>query len=266
MQPTSLKHQLNRLWISRHAFYFMLNREIKVRYKQAFFGIAWAILTPSVQALVFAFIFALVFNINSPQVPYLPQVFLGFIFWNFLSNSISSATFALTGNTDLVTKTDLPKEILVFSAVLSRVVDVFAASLVLFIIMLISGLYISPASLLIVSLIFMVEIFLALGLSLMFASVNVFFRDITAVVPLLLMLWLFLTPVIYPLSSIPSDYYFYAQFNPMVGIIENIKNTLLFHQPLQLPSLIIASSLSLALFVIGITIFKKLEPHFADTI
>ncbi|MBI2596246.1 ABC transporter permease [Candidatus Daviesbacteria bacterium] len=254
-----------KIWQYRQLLYFLTIKEIKVRYKQAFFGIAWAILTPLSQALVFAFIFGILLKTQINNIPYLLLVFSGFTFWNFFALSISSATSALTGNTNLVTKSTFPKEILVLASVFGRLPDLLASLTMLLIMLAFYQINFSMQLLWIIPM-FAIEVILALGIGLFFAAANVYFRDITALVPLLLMLWLYLTPVVYSLSLIPKAYQFFISLNPMTGILEGVRGSLFLQKSPDISALILLMCISLTIFIINFILFKKLEKGFADII
>jgi len=258
-------NNLTTLWKYREMLWFILQREVKVRYKQAFFGVAWSIITPVTQALIFFFLFGRVFRITSEEIPYLLLVFSGFTFWNFLANSISTATFSLTSNSALVTKVAFPKEILVIGTVLGRIPDLLGSVFVLALLLVIYQIPVSIHLLWILPL-FIVEIILALGVGLLFANINVYFRDVNALVPLLLMAWLFLTPVVYPLASLPENIRLYAILNPMTGILEGIRNVLFLQKPPDFLSSTVSEVITLLVFGFSYSLFKKLEKGFADII
>lgn len=268
-QNNSLNHSffdnLYKLWEYRQLLFFLTLRDIKVRYKQAFFGIAWAILTPAIQALIFALVFGVFLKISSNPIYYLLVVLTGFIFWNFFSQSISTAIFALTGNYNLVTKTAFPKDILVLSSVLGRLPDLIASFLVLLIILFFYQLPIWFLLLWLIPLIFILLV-LTISVGLFFASTNIYFRDITAIAPLFLTVWLYLSPVVYTLDSIPNDYRKYLILNPMTGILEGIRNVLLLQKPPDLLSLSVSIVITLLFFCFSYTLFKKLEKGFSDII
>lgn len=258
-------NNLAAIWNYREMLWFIILREVKVRYKQAIFGIAWSIITPLTQALIFYFLFRQVFRITTEEIPYLLLVFSGFAFWNYLSNSISTATFSLTANSSLVTKTAFPKEILVIGAVLGRIPDLLGS---IFVLALLLVIYQVPVSIHLLWLIpvFIIELVLTLGIGLLLAAINVYFRDVNALVPLFLMTWLFLTPVVYPLSSLPESVRFYALFNPMTGILEGTRNSLFLQRIPDFISLSLSLVVTLVMSSIGYFIFKHLEKGFADTI
>lgn len=254
-----------KLWHFRYLLLMLVWRDVKSRYKQALFGFAWAILTPTFQALIFWLVFGVVFKIPTGKLPYLPLVFSGFIFWNFFSQSVSSATLSITGNSNLVTKIAFPKEILILSSILGRLPDLIASLIVLIAIL---AFYHTGVSLQVfwVVPILIVEMILASAVGMLFASINVYFRDITAVVPIILMAWLFLTPVIYPLESIPAKYQLFAKLNPMTGVLESLRNAILVGSPPEKVSMLLSITIALALVSFSYLLFKKLEKGFSDVI
>lgn len=256
---------LSTIWQYRQLLFFLMIRDVKVRYKQAFFGIAWAVLTPLIQTGVFVLVFSVFLKVNTGTTPYLPMTFAGLIFWNFFTQSISSSSASLTGNSHLVKKTTFPKEILVFSSIIGRIPDLLVSFVVLLVILLIYNIGFSTQFLWIFVL-FAVEVILASGIGMLFALGNVYYRDVNALQPLLLSAWIFLTPVVYPLKAIPEKYQLYASFNPMTGIIEGIKSALILHQIPNLMLLGISSLFALVIFSLSYILFKKYEGDFADVI
>lgn len=254
-----------KLWEHRQLLYFLTLRDIKVRYKQAFFGIAWAILIPAIQAIIFALVFGTLLKVSTNTGYYLLSVFIGFIFWNFLSQSVSTAVFALTGNYNLVTKTNFPKDILVVSSVLGRLPDLLAGLVILLLILILSQINLSLQVIWLVPLLFML-ILLAISLGLFFASINVYFRDVSAITPLFLTIWLYLSPVVYSLESIPVEFRKYLIWNPLSGILDGIRNILLFQKSPDILTLSITLVLLVLVFSFSYTLFKKLEKGFADII
>jgi len=253
------------IWRFRYLLLFLVWRDVKSRYKQALFGFAWAMLTPTFQALVFWLVFGILFKIPTGNVPYLPLVFCGFIFWNFFSQSVSSATLSITGNSNLVTKVAFPKEILILSSILGRIPDLIASLIVLLTILAFYHIGLSVHILWVIP-VLIIEMVLALAVGMFLASINVYFRDITAVVPILLMAWLFLTPVIYPLESIPQQYQLYAKFNPMTGILEGLRSAVISGTPPERISMLFSISITFIFVIISYLLFKKLEKGFSDII
>lgn len=255
----------NNLWKYRYLLLLLVWRDVRVRYKQAFFGIAWAILTPVITALVFTLIFDVFLKISKGPIPYLLTFFTGFIFWNFFSQAVSSATSSVIGNSNLVTKVVMPKEILVLASTLGRIPDLLASFLILFILLILYKINFSFFIIWVIPLICL-EFVLVYAIGLFFSAINVYFRDITALMPLILMVWLYLTPVIYPLETIPQKYRYFAMLNPLTGIIESFRNVILLKQPPNFNALVFSVVIIFALLVPSYFFFKKLEKGFADII
>lgn len=253
------------IWRFRYLLLLLVWRDVKSRYKQALFGFTWAILTPTFQALVFWLVFGALFKIPTGNAPYLPLVFSGFIFWNFFSQSVSTATVSITGNSNLVTKIAFPKEILILASVLGRIPDLIASLTVLIIIFVFYHINLSVHILWLIP-ILMIEMILAFAMGMLLSSINVYFRDITAVVPILLMAWLFLTPVIYPLESVPTQFQMYAKLNPMAGILEGLRSALLAGKSPEFTSLSLSILITFSLLIFSYLLFKKLEKGFSDVI
>lgn len=253
------------IWRFRYLLLLLVWRDVKSRYKQALFGFTWAILTPTFQALVFWLVFGALFKIPTGNAPYLPLVFSGFIFWNFFSQSVSTATLSITGNSNLVTKIAFPKEILILASILGRIPDLIASLTVLIIIFVFYHINLSVHILWLIP-ILMIEMILAFAMGMLLSSINVYFRDITAVVPILLMAWLFLTPVIYPLESVPTQFQMYAKLNPMAGILEGLRSALLAGKSPEFTSLSLSILITFSLLIFSYLLFKKLEKGFSDVI
>lgn len=253
------------VWKYRQLLYFLVWREIKIRYKQAFFGIAWAILTPLSQAIIFAIIFGYFLKIPTGGTPYLLIVFSGFVFWNFFSQSVATATYALTGNYNLVTKSVFPKEVLVLASVIGRLPDLLSSFLIIIAILIFYKINLSLIILLVIPLL-LLEIILVLGVSLFFASTNVYYRDITALVPLVLTLWLYVSPVMYTIDAFPDKWRAYSLLNPMTGILEGMRDIIFDNQFPEILPLKLSIIITTIIFITSYILFKRLEKGFADTI
>lgn len=257
--------KLKEIWRYHQLLYFLTLRDIKVRYKQAVFGIGWAILSPAALALVFWLVFGVFLNVSSGPVPYLLLVFSKLTFWNFFSQSVSGSSTALTSNANLIIKSAFPREILIFSSTLVRIIDLAASLAIMAILMAAYGFGFSLQTIWLIP-ILLIESLLIIGLSLIFSSLNVYFRDIGAFLPLLMTLWLFLTPVIYTLDTIPPQFKILLLINPMTGIIESVRLSLLLKSPPDFLALSFSLIISLGTLIFGCLLFKKLEKGFADII
>lgn len=242
----------------------LILREIRSRYKQSILGYAWVILNPLVQLLVYSFVFSIIFRFPTGSIPYSIFLFIGLLPWIYLQTSISTATLSLVDSSDLLKKVYFPREVLIYSIITSKSIDFLFASLVL--IAFLIYYQISPAYTVIFILpIFMIQILLMTGISLLLSTFNLFYRDIQYLVNLLLMLWMYLSPVVYSLSLVPKKWVFLYKLNPMVGIIEGYRSAI-FNHPFDYGALGWSIIISFLVFSGGFLIFKKSERVFADLV
>lgn len=256
---------LKTLYKFRELLWMWTVRDIKVRYKQSVLGAAWAILQPLSLTAIFTVVFSHLARVPTDGIPYPVFAYTALLPWTLLSTAISFAAPSLVNNMQLVTKIYFPKEILPLASVGVAVVD-FAVAILVFVGMML--LYQVPlrSTFLWVILILAIQIALMVGVSLLAASVNVFYRDIRFVVPLALQLWLYASPVIYPASLVPGQFRLLYMVNPMAGLIESYRRTLLQGQAPVGIELILAGAVSLLLCTLGYLYFKRVEPEFADII
>ncbi len=240
----------------------LTQREIKARYKQSFVGYAWVLLNPLSQLLVYSFVFSIVFKFPTNNIPYIIFLYAALLPWTLFQTSISSATQSLVENASLLKKVNFPREVIPYASVLSKIVD-FAFSAILFLIL--SLLLRTPLSWTIVFFIpiFISQILLTTGISLMLSTFNLFYRDIQYLASLLLMIWMYMTPIVYPLSLVPTKYVWLYKLNPMVGIIEGYRSSI-FGYPFETTIIFWSMGISVAVFLLGFIIFKRTEKMFAD--
>ncbi len=250
-------------WQYRELFWNLAHREINQRYKQSVLGYAWVILSPFFQLVVMGFVFSTILKIPSLGVPYIIFLTVALLPWNLFAMSLSSATNVLVSNSSLVTKIYFPREILVYAAIIAKIVDFLYSCLVLifFFIIFHTQLHIT---ILWVPMIFVIQLIFMTGLSLILAAFNLFYRDIQYLLSLILLLWMYVTPVMYPVEIIPEKYRFVFSLNPMSVIINAYREVILGNGAPNFSSLGIALAMSLVVFVAGFLIFKKLEGSFAD--
>lgn len=243
----------------------LTKREIKQRYKQSILGYAWVILNPFAQMVVMTFVFSSLFRTTSVGVPYAIYIYSALLPWTLFSQALTSSTNALVGNAGLLTKIYFPREIFVLSTLLSKIVDFLLASTVFVVLMM--WFQIPPTF----ALVWLVPIFLiqnifTYGLSLLAAAFNLFYRDIQYVINLVILLWFYLTPVIYPIEMFPEHYRWIFQLNPMAVLINAYREVLLNGNAPNVLSLGLAFGASLVLLGVAQWIFKKLEGQFADVV
>lgn len=243
----------------------LTKREIKQRYKQSVLGYAWVILNPFFTMAVMSFVFSKIMRIGDLGVPYPIFLFAGLLPWTLFSNSIASSMGALVSNSGLLTKIYFPREVFVLSTIIAKIFDFFLASTVFVGMMFLYKIPITGYVLWFVP-IFLIQQLFTYGLSLLVSAFNLFYRDIQYVVSLMLLLWMYLTPVIYPVELFPEQYRWIFQLNPMAVIINAYRQVLLGGAGPNLTSLGIALLLSLLLWLVGHRIFKKLEGQFADLV
>ncbi len=258
-----LRDNLKLMWHYRELLWNLAYREINQRYKQSFLGYAWVILNPLFQLLVMNFVFSTVLKVPSQGVPFIIFLAVGLLPWNFFNNSLSSSVNSLVTNSSLITKIYFPREILVYATIIAKFVDFLFSCTVLLIFFVFFRTTVS-INLLWVPVIFIIQVIFTAGLSLITASFNLFYRDIQYLLGLILMLWMYLTPVMYPVDIIPARYRFVFALNPMSVIVNAYRQTVLAHGNPNFSSLAIALIMSLGVFFIGFYIFKKSEGEFAD--
>ena len=239
-------------------------REIKARYKQSIMGYAWVLINPLAQLIVYSIVFSIFIRFPTDNLPYPIFLFAGLLPWIFFQSSLTTATLCLVNNDDLIRKVYFPREVLPYAVVASKIIDFFFAGALFLIFIFIYHVSLN-LNLPILSLTFLTQLFLTVGLSLMFSTFNLFYRDIQFLINLVLMLWMYLTPIIYPLNLVPKQYLVIYRLNPMVGVVEGYRNAL-FNSVFDFSDLLIALVISFALFIFGFVIFKRSESVFADMI
>jgi lipopolysaccharide transport system permease protein len=245
-------------------------RIIRARYQQSFLGGLWAVLQPAAQVLIFTVIFTQFVPINTGDTAYILFSSVAMVPWNFFAQSLSDMVTSLTQNMNLVTKVYFPREILPLSSLMARFVDFTIASVMLVLLMIIFRQPLFLPGLLFIPIIVLVQMALAFGLGLIGAAVNVFSRDVQHVITLGIQLWMFASPVVYPVervmeSGLPDVLKTLYYLNPMAGIIVSYRQVLLYEQLPGLP-LLISAGIAAAILTIGYIMFKRVEFRFADVV
>lgn len=240
-------------------------REIRVRYKQSFLGAAWAILQPLLLMLIFTTVFSIMARFPTDGIPYPLFSYTALLPWTLFATSISFGVSSLINNMGLVTKTYFPREVLPIGVVAAALFDYLIASSI-FVVMLI--IYKIPITLLFlwIPVFLVIQIFLMLGITLLGSALTVFYRDVRFIVPLAVQLWLYATPIIYPVTLVPEQYRTLYMLNPMAGIVESYRQVILRGEAPVLQDLGLAAIVSVVLFLVSYRIFKRLEVSFNDII
>jgi lipopolysaccharide transport system permease protein len=256
-QATFLSH--------RPLLYAWVIRTIRARYKQSLLGGLWAIVQPTVATVIFSLVFTDFVPIDTGGIPYIVFSYAALAPWTFFTTALADMVESLVVNMNLVSKIYFPREILPMAALLARLLDFGIASMLLVALILYFGVPVEPILLLYLPAVLAVQLALTLGLGFMGAALNVFYRDVKHIIALVIQVWLYATPIIYPVQAVPTwlrPYYF---LNPMTGIIEAYRNILLRQQApgsYLLVSLVIAG----VILVIGYRFFKRVEFQFADVV
>jgi lipopolysaccharide transport system permease protein len=252
----------------RELLYQLTSREIKARYKQSIIGYFWVILNPLFQMLVMSFAFSIIMRIPtnaSSHIPFSIFLYVALLPWNLFAGSLASASASLVGSGSLITKIYFPRSILVISTINAKIVDFLYASTILVAYMIAYRIPITINILWVIPIFFIQQIF-TLGLALFFAASNLLYRDIQYLLSLLLLLWMYLTPVIYPADLVPERFKIFFQLNPMAVIINAYRQTVLGMAPPNYQSIIIALFVSFITLSLGLRYFKAKEKIFADNI
>jgi lipopolysaccharide transport system permease protein len=257
--------RLREVWHYRELLYFLIWRDIKVRYKQTALGAAWAILQPFLTMVVFSIFFGRLANVPSDGVPYPVFSYAGLLPWQLFAFGIAQAGNVLVTNQNLITKVYFPRLIMPLAAVLSGLVDFAIAMVVLVALMLYYGIVPTVA---IMTLPFFVLLAIATSLSvgLWLSALNVRYRDVRYIIPFLTQLWLFVTPVAYPASLVPEQWRFLYGLNPMAGVVEGFRWALLGTQSTVGPLVLLSSLVVSVLLVTGLLYFRRMERTFADIV
>lgn len=255
-------------WDSRKYLDLLLTlslHRVKVRYKQSILGISWAILQPVALMFIYTVIFSMVTKMPSNNQAYPVFVFSALLPWIFFNGALTTASNSLVAHNYLITKVYFPRDVLPLTYIIAAFFD-FLISLVILGLMMMWYSIVPTVYALWAIPVMLVAVLFTLGLSLLLSSLQVSFRDIGLALPLVMQIWMFASPVVYPLSSVPTAYRSLYVLNPMVGVIENFRRTLLQGEPPDWDSFGVACAVTLVLFPIAYAYFKYREATMADVI
>ncbi len=264
---------LRDLWVYRELVYFLVWRDLKVRYKQTLLGATWAILQPVVQMVIFTLLFGGVANLSSEGVPYPVFNFTALLPWGLFSKALSDAGRALVNNRNMITKVYFPRLVIPVSSVLAGLVDFAIAFGVLVVIIIYYhfapganfDFHFTPA-LLTLPLFLLLTLVSALGFSLWLSAMNVIYRDVGHILPFLTQIWFFITPIVYSSSEVSPKWQWLYALNPMTGVIEGFRWAILGTQATPPTLLIISTLVAFVVLVSGMFYFRRMERSFADEI
>jgi homopolymeric O-antigen transport system permease protein len=253
------------IWEFRELLYFLVWRNVKVRYKQTIIGSAWAIIQPLTTMIIFTLIFGHFAKIPSDGLPYSIFAYTALLPWNYFSQAVTRSSDSLVSNTNLVRKVYFPRLIILVAEVTSPLVDFFISFLALVVMMVWFGI-VPGRTVLALPLFLLLALTTALAMGLWLSALNARYRDVGHTVPFLIQIWMYASPVAYPVSLIPERWRLLYSLNPMVGVIEGFRWTLLGKEAPAFGVIAMSATVVVALLFGGIIFFKRMEHTFADVI
>lgn len=255
--------KLNELWDYRELLYFLIWRDVKVRYKQTVLGAGWAIIQPFFTMVVFSLFFGKLAKMPSDGIPYPIFSYAALVPWTFFTNGLNKASNSLVSNAGLIKKIYFPRLCIPIASVLSGVFDFLLSFLVLIAMMFYYSL--TPTMNIVwLPLLLLLSLGASLGVSLWLSAMNVQFRDVRYILPFIVQFWMFATPIVYPSSLLPEPWRTIYGINPMVGVVEGFRWALLGTNTAPGPVIIVSSFVTLLLLVSGAFYFRRMEKTFAD--
>ncbi len=257
--------KLKELWEYRELLYFLIWRDIKVRYKQTALGASWAIIQPFFTMVVFSLFFGHLGRIPSDGIPYPIFSFAALVPWTFFANGLGQSSNSLVGSSNLITKVYFPRLTIPLASVLSGVVDFALAFLVLLGMMLYYGIM-PTVNVLWLSVFLLLALVTSLWVGLWLSALNVEYRDVRYVVPFITQFWLFATPIAYPSSLLHEPWRTLYGLNPMVGVVEGFRWALLGTNSAPGPIIAVSSTAAIIILITGAFYFRRMEKTFADIV
>ena len=257
--------KLRELWVYRELIYFLIWRDVKVRYKQTLIGVAWAILQPLLTVVIFTLFFGRLAQVPSDGLPYPVFALAALLPWNYFSQAIGRGGESLVGSSHLISKVYFPRLIIPISAAVAPLVDFALAFVVLLGLMAWFGI-VPTGRVLALPLFVLLTLFTALAVGLWLSALNVRYRDVRYAIPFLTQIWMFVSPVIYPVSLIPEKWRLLYSLNPMAGVIEGFRWALLGKESPDFGVVALSAAVVILLLFSGAAYFKRMERTFADVV
>jgi lipopolysaccharide transport system permease protein len=257
--------RLNEVWEYRELLYFLSWRDIKVRYKQTVLGAAWAVLQPFLTMVVFSIFFGNLAGVPSDEVPYPIFSYAALVPWMFFANGLTKSTQSLVSGGNMVKKIYFPRLLMPIAAVFSGLVDFVLAFLVLLAMMLYFDI-LPTMAVIWLPLLLLLGLVTSLGVGMWLTAMNVQFRDIRYVMPFIVQVWMFATPIAYPSSLLDQPWRTLYALNPMVGVVEGFRWALLGVDTQPGPMIVVSSLVAIGLLVSGAFYFRRMEKTFADVV
>jgi lipopolysaccharide transport system permease protein len=266
IEPPKGWHMLDwrELWAYRELLWVLTTRDIRVRYKQSVLGAAWAIIRPFTAMVIFSVVFGQLAKMPSEGYPYPVFVYAALLPWTFFSGAISASGQSLVGSSHLISKVYFPRLIIPLASAGAGLVDLLISTGILLLMMLLYGVgwswHLLAAPVLLVAVVFS-----ALGIGTLLSALTVSYRDFTHITPFLLQIWMYITPVVFPVSLVPQKWQWLLYLNPMTGLVEGFRASFL-GKPFDFFGLIVSFAVAAVLFAVGVAYFERVERRFADII
>jgi lipopolysaccharide transport system permease protein len=267
IEPSSgwISLKLHELWDYRELFYFLVWRDVKVRYKQTALGASWAIIQPLFTVVIFSIFFGRLAKVPSDGIPYPLFSFTALVPWTFFSYGLNQSSNSLVGSANLITKVYFPRLTVPISSVVAGAVD-FALAFVVLLLMM-AYYHVTPTrNIIYLPVFFLLTLITSLGIGLWLSALNVKYRDVRLMLPFLVQLWMFGTPIAYPSSLLHEPYRTIYGLNPMVGVVEGFRWALLGVKSPPGPMIYVSAAISVLLLVGGVIYFRRMEKTFADLV
>jgi lipopolysaccharide transport system permease protein len=255
---------LAELWAYRGLFFFLVWRDVRVRYAQTVLGAGWAVLQPVLTMVVFSVIFGRFAQIPSDGVPYPLFSLAALVPWTYFSSALSGAGGSLVANTNLLTKIYFPRLIIPAAPVLAALVDFAIGLVILLVAMIAYGVVPSPVAIAVLPLLIAGMMLTSLGVGCWLAALNIQYRDVKHVTPFLLQVWMYVSPIVYPMSAVPPRFRAIYALNPMAGVIEGFRAVLLGTRSVPWSIIGLSLGVGVCFFVTGALYFRHMERVFAD--
>lgn len=241
----------------------LVKRDLRGRYKGSVLGFMWTFINPLLQLLVYDVVFTII--IPSDIDKYYIHLFVALVPWIFISTSVLNGTKCIISQKDMVKKIYFPREVIPISCVLSNFVNMLLVFVVVFVVVIFSGIGLNLVALLFLPLVMLLELILAMGTTLICSAVTVFFRDLEHIMNIVMMLLMYMSPVVYSVFRVPEEFRtFYLAVNPLSPIIVAYRDILYYSRAPEMTTLLMAAVFSVVVLVIGFLIFGKLKRHFAE--
>lgn len=241
----------------------LVRRDLRGRYKGSFLGFLWTFINPLLQLLVYSLVFTNIMRVEDVEIYYL-YLFIALIPWLFFSNSIAGGASCIIAQKDMVSKIYFPREVIPISYVTSGFVNMLLCFIVVIAAVLISGIEVNVLTWLFLPVIFIIQYILVLGITMLASAVTVYFRDLEHILGIIMMAWMYLTPIIYTPNMVPDSFRMYFDLNPMTHIVTAYRDILYYGRMPEFSTLISSVVFGIVFLVIGFVSFGKLKRHFAE--